>query len=112
MFFSILDSKLNDKFYKKIKTFNPFDDDASPSKFTIALKKWITNVASKTIITKFITLDTHYKYDRFNDMVKLLNVVNKREIVSYLQDDTTSIIVVISTIHTTREIPIVWKGSN
>jgi hypothetical protein len=55
------------------------------------------------ITAEFITLDTHYKYDRFNDMVELLNVINKKETVSYLQDDTTSIIVVGSTTHTTKE---------
>lgn len=38
----------------------------------------------KAITAEFITLDTHYKYDRFNDMVELLNVVNKKETVSYL----------------------------
>jgi hypothetical protein len=42
-------------------------------------------------------------------MVKLLNI-NKREMISYLQDDTTIIIVIVSNTHTTKEIPIVWKG--
>ncbi len=45
-------------------------------------------------------------------MVELLNIVDKKEMVSYLQDDTTNTIVVISTTHTTKDIPTVWKCLN
>jgi len=106
-----LDSKLNDKFYSKKIRLNP-SNDASIAEFMTTLKKWRSSATLEAIAIEFIPLDARYKYDRLNDMTKLLNVVNKREMVSYLQDDTKSIIVVVSTTHTTKEIPIVWKGSD
>jgi hypothetical protein len=67
MFFSILDSKLNDKFYNKTMKFNPFDD-ASIVEFTTTLKKWISNATLEAIAMEFIPLNAYYKYDRLNDM--------------------------------------------
>lgn len=83
MLFSILDSKFNDEFYNKKMKLNP-SNDVPPTRFTIALRKWIINVILKVIATKSGLLDTHYKYDRLNDMAKFLNVVDKKEMVSYL----------------------------
>jgi hypothetical protein len=83
MFFSILDSKFNDELYNQKMRLNP-SNDVPPTRFTIALRKWIINVIPKVIATKSILLDTHYKYDRLNDMAKFLNVVDKKEMVSYL----------------------------
>lgn len=67
---------------KKIRL-NP-SDDASIAEFMTTLKKWISSATLEAIVIEFIPLDTRYKYDRLNDMTKLLNVVNKREMVSYL----------------------------
>jgi hypothetical protein len=50
----------------------------------IALKKWINNTIPKAIATKSIFLEIHYKYDRLNNMVKLLDVIDKSKMVSYL----------------------------
>jgi hypothetical protein len=77
MLFSILDSKFNDELYNKKMRLNP-SNDVPPTRFTIAFRKWIINVIPKVIATKFILLDTYYKYDRLNDMAKFLNVVDKR----------------------------------
>jgi hypothetical protein len=38
-------------------------------------------------------------YDMVNDMVKILEVINKMESISFLQDDTTNTFVVVSTTH-------------
>jgi hypothetical protein len=83
MLFSILDSKFNDEFYNKKMKLNP-SNDVPPTRFTIALRKWIINVILKVIAAKSGLLDTHYKYDRLNDMAKFLNVVDKKEMASYL----------------------------
>jgi hypothetical protein len=83
MFFSILDSKFNDKFYNEKMKLNP-SNDVPLVRFTTTLKKWIINAILKVITAKSVLLDTHYKYDRFNDISKLLNIVDKKEVVSYL----------------------------
>jgi hypothetical protein len=51
-------------------------------------------------------------YDRVNDMVELLNVIDKTNITSFLQDDSTSIFIVVSTTHIIKEVLLVWKGPN
>lgn len=83
IFFSILDSKLNDKFYSKKIRLNP-SNEALIAEFMTTLKKWRSSATLEAIATEFIPLDARYKYDRLNDMTKLLDVVNKREMVSYL----------------------------
>jgi len=43
-------------------------------------------------------------------MVELLDVIDKRESISFLQDETANTFIVIVTTHTTKKMPIVWKG--
>jgi hypothetical protein len=62
---------------------NP-SNDVPLVRFTTTLRKWIIDVILKVITTKSILLDTYYKYDRLNDMAKFLNIVDKKEMVSYL----------------------------
>ncbi len=72
--------------------------------------KWLQ--IDKIYCNKATQVDTHQKQDKFNDMANLLDVVDKRERISSLQDDAISIIVVMSTTHTSKEIHVVWKGSD
>lgn len=85
-------------------------NDAPLAKFTTTLRKWICSVTLEAIAAKLFFLDTHQKEDKLNDMAKLLDVVDEREMVSSLQDDATSTIVVMSTTHTTKEFLVVLKG--
>lgn len=62
---------------------NP-SDDAPLVGFTVAMNKWISNATLKVIATKFILLETHYKYDKLNNMAKLLDMIDKSWITSYL----------------------------
>ncbi len=55
---------------------NPFDDALSIG-FTMALKNWISSATPKSIATKSIILETHYKYDSFNNMAKLMDMIDK-----------------------------------
>jgi hypothetical protein len=43
-------------------------------------------------------------------MVELLDVIDKRGLISLLQDEAMNIFIVVSTTHTTKKMPIVWKG--
>jgi hypothetical protein len=83
MFFSILDSELNEEFYTKKMKLNPFDK-TSPTCFKITLKRWIESTIPKGITTESILLDTQYIYDKVNDMVELLNVIDKMHSTSFL----------------------------
>jgi hypothetical protein len=87
---------------------NPFDETL-PAGFKITLKRLIENITLKGITPKFIYLDTHYMYDMVNDMVEILEFINKMELISFLQNNTTNTFVVVSTTHTTKEVSIVWK---
>jgi hypothetical protein len=49
-------------------------------------------------------------YDRVNDMVKLLDVIDKTDSTSFWQDNCTSTFHVVSTMHIIKKVPIVWKG--
>jgi hypothetical protein len=40
-------------------------------------------------------------------MVELLDVIDKRESIWFLQDETTNTFIVVSTMHTTKKMPIV-----
>jgi hypothetical protein len=62
---------------------NPFDKALLPC-FKIVLKRWIESTIPKGITTKSIILDTHYMYDRVNDMVELLDVIDKIDLISFL----------------------------
>lgn len=48
-------------------------------------------------------------YDRVNDMVELLDVINKMESTSFLQEDGTSTFIVVSTTHTIKEVLVMWR---
>jgi hypothetical protein len=43
-------------------------------------------------------------------MVELLDVIDKRESISFLQDETTNTFIVILTTYITKKMPIIWKG--
>jgi hypothetical protein len=62
---------------------NP-SDEAPPLSFKITFKRWIGSIAPKGILAKCIHLDTHYMYDRVNDMVELLHVIDKTYSTSFL----------------------------
>ncbi len=62
---------------------NP-SNEALPTCFIIALKRWIENIVPEGIIAESILLDTHYMYDKVNDMTKLLDVINKMDTTSFL----------------------------
>jgi hypothetical protein len=76
VFFSILDSKLNDEFYNKKMKLNPSDDTLLAG-FTTALRKWINSTTPESIVIESAILETHFKYDRLNNMAKLLEVIDK-----------------------------------
>jgi hypothetical protein len=57
-------------------------------------------------------LDTHYKYDKVENMVGLLDVIDKESYTSFLMDDTIRTITIICTTHNTKDISIVWKSPN
>jgi hypothetical protein len=48
------------------------------------LKKWIENVILEAIAAESILLNTHYMFDMFDDMAEFLDVIDKRELVSFL----------------------------
>jgi len=73
----------------EIESFN----EALPLGFKTTLKRWIESIILEGITPKFMV----------NDMVEILEVINKMESISFLQDDTTSTFVVVSTTHTTKE---------
>jgi hypothetical protein len=57
-------------------------------------------------------LDTHYKYDKVENMAGLLDVIDKESYTSFLMDDTTTTIIVVCITHSTKDVLIVWKGLN
>jgi hypothetical protein len=59
-----------------------------------------------------ILLDIHYKFDIVENMLGLLDFINKESCTSFLMDDATRTIVVICTTHSMKNILIVWKGPN
>jgi hypothetical protein len=109
MLFSILDLEQNDDFYLKKLRLNP-SNEAPSIGFKWALEKWIQSGALKDNAMESILLNTHYKYDKVENMAGLLDVVDKESCVSFLMDDATRIIIIIYTIHITKDVPIVWKG--
>jgi hypothetical protein len=88
---------------------NPFNK-ASLVGFKNALRRWIECTMPKRIVAKLILLDTHYVFNMVNDMVELLEVIEKMELASFLQDDAMNMFTMVSTTHTTKEVPVVWKG--
>jgi hypothetical protein len=90
---------------------NPFDK-APPIGFKIALKRWIESIILKGIATESILLGIHYMYDKVNDIVELLDVIDKMDSTSFLQDDNTITFTIVLTTHTIKEVHVVWKGLN
>jgi len=80
-----------------------------PLGYKCLLEKWIQSGISYENVTEAIMLESHYKFDRVNNMVALLDVIIKETITSLLQDNATSTITVICTIHITKDILAIWK---
>jgi hypothetical protein len=78
MFFSILDFELNEWFYTKKMRLN-LSDKAPSVSFKNTLKRWIENILPEGIAVEYIRLDTHYMYNKVNDMAKLLDVLDKMD---------------------------------
>jgi hypothetical protein len=57
-------------------------------------------------------LDTHYMYNKVNGMAELLDVLDKMDWTSFLQDDNTNTFNVVSTFHIIKKVLVVWKGSD
>jgi hypothetical protein len=74
------------------------------------MQKWIQSGTPEDNAVEAILLDIHYKYDRVENMVGLLDVINKESCTSVLMDDTTMNIVVVCTTHNTKDVPTIWKG--
>ncbi len=55
-------------------------------------------------------MDIHYKYDRVEKMVGLLDVIDKESYALSFMDNTTRTIVVVYIAHNVKDVPIVWKG--
>ncbi len=58
-------------------------DNALLAGFKTTLKRWIESIAPKQIAIDCILLDTHYMYDMDNDMVELLEVIEKTKSTSF-----------------------------
>jgi hypothetical protein len=109
MFFSILDSTFNEEFYTQKTRLNP-SNKAPLVGFKIRLKRLEENTTLEGIVAKSILLNTHYMYDKVNDMAELLDVIDKMDSTSFLQDNNISTFTIVSTTHKIKEVPIVWKG--
>ncbi len=83
MLFFTLDLELNDMFYSKKSKLNP-SYEAPPLGFKHYLEKWIQNGNAKDVAVKAILLDSHYKYDKVDNMLGLLDVINKESLASFL----------------------------
>jgi hypothetical protein len=57
---------------------NP-SNKAPPIVFKTTLKRWIESIIPKGITVESILLDTHYMYDKVNDMAELLDVLDKMD---------------------------------
>lgn len=108
MFFSILDVELNEKFYKKRRRLNPFDKTLLAS-FKSPLRRWIESIAPRGISIKSILLDTHYMFNMVNDMVKILEVIDKKSRPFFCKMVLRALLLWFPQ-HTTKEVPIVRKG--
>jgi len=56
-----------------------------------------------------ILLDSHYKFERIDNMVSLLDVINKEHMASFLHDNATRTIVVCAT-HIIKDNPRMWTS--
>jgi hypothetical protein len=62
---------------------NP-SNEAPSLGFKTTLKRWIGSIALEGILAECIHLDTHYMYKKVNDMVELLDVIDKMNLTSFL----------------------------
>jgi hypothetical protein len=104
-----LDLELNDGFYSKRLRLNP-SNEAPHVGFKQALEKWIQSGTVEDNVLEAIMLDTNYKYDKVENMVDLLDVINKESCTLVLMDDATRTVIVIYTTHNTKNISTIWKG--
>lgn len=89
--------------------FNP-SNEAQLVEIKLVLEKWIQSGTPEDNAMKAILLDTHYKYDRIENMVGLLDIIDKESCTLFLMDDTTRTIVVVCIIHNIKDVPTIWKG--
>ncbi len=75
-----------------------------PVGFKWALEKWIQSGTSKDNVTKAILLDTHYKYDKVENMAGMLDVINKESCASFFMDNVTRIIIIVCTTHRMKDV--------
>jgi hypothetical protein len=109
MLFSILDSELNDDFYFKKLKFNP-SNEALLVGFKQVMEKWIQSGTPKDNAMKANLLNTHDKYDRVENMVGLLDVIDKKFCALFLMDDVTKTITAIYTTHNTKDVPTIRRA--
>jgi hypothetical protein len=93
---------------KKLR-FNP-SNKALLVGFKRVLDKWIQNGTLEDNGVGVILLDIHYKYDKVESMVGLLDVIDKEFCTSFFMDDTIRTIAIICMIHSTKDILTIWKG--
>jgi hypothetical protein len=89
--------------------FNP-SDEAPLVGFKWALEKWIQNGTPKDNVVEAILLDIHYKYDKIENMVGLLDVIDKEFYTSFFMDDAIRSITIVCMIHSTKDVLTIWKG--
>jgi hypothetical protein len=68
------------------------------------------NGTSKDNAVEAILLDTHYKYEKVENMVGLLDVIDKESCTSFFMDDTTRTITIACMTHNTKDVSTIWKG--
>ncbi len=68
-------SSIKTSIIKKMKL-NP-SNEAPPTRFKCALQKWIKSGTLERNGVKEILLDSHYKFERIENMAKFLDVINK-----------------------------------
>jgi hypothetical protein len=49
-------------------------------------------------------LDTHYKYDKVENMAGMLDVINKESCASFFMDNVTRIIIIVCTTHRMKDV--------
>ncbi len=74
------------------------------------LHKWIENITLDGNATEAILLDSHYKFEKVDNMVGFLNVINREHMASFLHDDATRTITVVCTTHRVKDNPRMWIG--
>jgi hypothetical protein len=95
---------VNGDFYLKKLRWNP-SNEVPPIRFKWALEKWIQSATPEDNVVEAILLDIHYKYDKIENIVGLLDVIDKESCASFFMDDATMTIIVICTTHNTKDVP-------